>query len=109
MQAGKLKHRITIQQRNSGRDAAGQPVLTWSDIAQNISASIIHQTGLQVLKAGAEVSIVKSSIRVRYITGITAGMRIVHGSTIYDIKAVLPDLEKKQHVDFICESGANDG
>jgi head-tail adaptor len=30
-------------------------------------------------------------------------MRVLHGSTAFDIKAVLPDETRKTHVDLVCE------
>lgn len=108
MNPAKLNRRITFQTKTAGRDSAGQPLLTW-DSNETVWASIINKNGLQALKAGADVSINQTSIRTRYITGKTAGMRIVYGAIVYDIKAVLPDSEGKQFVDFLCESGANDG
>jgi SPP1 family predicted phage head-tail adaptor len=46
---------------------------------------------VEAIKAGAEASVVQASIRIRYRTDVTSAMRVVHGSTTYEIKAVLPD------------------
>lgn len=108
MDFSKLKHRITIQSKSGGVDELGQPLNTWVDVATP-RASIIHKSGLQALKADAETSITAASFRIRYKSGLTAGMRIVRGADIYDIKAVLPDLEGRRWVDLICEIGANHG
>ena len=108
MQAGNLNRRITLQQRSAGQDALGQPVGTWADVA-TLWASVRHLSGLQALKASADVSEVQASIRLRYRTDITAGMRAVLGTTVYDIKAVLPDEARRQHVDLTCTTGANQG
>lgn len=96
-----LDKRVTLQQPATGEDAAGQPSTSWSDVA-TLWANIRLQSGLETIKAGAEKSIVRASVRIRYRTGITAGMRILHGTTAYNIEAVLPD-PGKRHVDLVCE------
>lgn len=105
MRAGRLNQRITIQSRSATRDALGQPVETWSDVA-SLWADIRFPSGMEVVKGGAEVSIVKASIRIRYRTDIDAGMRVEHGSNTYDVKAVLPDVAGRQHLDLVCERTA---
>lgn len=102
MNTGALNKRVKIQHLAAGQDAIGQPVMTWSDFA-TVWASIRHPSGLQAIKGDADVSVVKASIRIRYRTDITAGMRVLHGAVVYDIKAVLPDESGKVHADLVCE------
>lgn len=96
-----MNSRVTLQARSASVDALGQPVETWSDVA-TVWANIRHPSGLSAIKADADVSIVKASIRIRYRTDIDAGMRVVHGARIYDIQAVLPDESERQTVDLVC-------
>lgn len=102
MRAGQLNRRITVQQLAAGQDAIGQPVQTWSTVAE-LWAHILHSSGLETLKAGAEMSVVRASIRVRYTRQISAGMRVVADSFTYNVVAVLPDLKGKQYTDLTCE------
>lgn len=102
MRAGQLNRRITVQQIAAGQDAIGQPVQTWSTVAE-LWAHILHSSGLETIKAGAEMSVVRASIRVRYTRQISAGMRVVADSFTYNVVAVLPDLEGKQYTDLTCE------
>jgi SPP1 family predicted phage head-tail adaptor len=99
--AGKLNRRVTIQQLDAGRDALGQPVQTWSDVA-TVWANILLKNGAQTLKADANVSIVQASVRIRRRSDVTAGMRVLHGAVVYDIQAVLPDEENRTHTDLVC-------
>lgn len=100
--AGTLNQRISIQQRGATCDAAGQPVESWSPVAE-VWASIMHASGMSTIKAGADTSVVKASIRIRYRTGLNAGMRVVGPLATYAIKAVLPDVARKEYVDLVCE------
>lgn len=100
MKAGALRHRVILQTLNVGQDAIGQPVTTWADTA-TLWADIRYLSGLSAIKAGADVSLSKVSIRLRY-RAVTAGQRIKHGTIFYAIEAVLPDA-RKAYVDLVCE------
>ncbi len=105
LDAGSLNRRITIQKLGQMHDEWGSPIPgaeNWVEVAKPW-ASIKNLSGLGVIKADAQVSVVKTSIRIRYRTDITAGMRVLHGTTVYDIKAVLPDDAGREHVDLVCE------
>jgi SPP1 family predicted phage head-tail adaptor len=102
MEAGKLRNRVSIRDRVSTQDGAGQPIETWDEVAA-VWADIRHLNGMESIKAGADVSVNKVSIRVRRRSDIDAGMRVYHGSTIYEIKAVLPDEQRRERLDLSCE------
>ena len=97
----RLDRRVTIKQRATGQDAIGQPVDTWTTVA-TVWANKRYVSGLETIKGGADVSIVKASIRIRYITGIDAGMRIEDGTEVFDIEAVLLD-RAAGRVDLVCK------
>lgn len=94
--------RVVIQQPSSTQDAAGQPLLTWSDVA-TVYANVRYLNGVETIKADAETAKARVSVRIGYRSDVTAAMRVLHGSTVYRIEAVLPDLVGKQHVDLACE------
>ncbi|KIF83565.1 phage head closure protein [Noviherbaspirillum autotrophicum] len=95
---------VKLQALGTERDEIGQPLPTgWADVA-DLWADIRYQTGMETVKAGAEASITRVSIRIRHRDDINAGMRVIHGGIIYNIKAVLPDVARKQHVDLVCEA-----
>lgn len=100
MQAASLKNRVTIQSPSTSVDSVGQPLTTWTDTAY-LWASIRNINGISSIKSGADTSIVKASIRLRYKPGINAGMRVLHGTDVYDIQAVLPD-DNRVFVDLVC-------
>ena len=102
MQAGRLNRRCTLQSPSQSVDALGQPIPGWTDVA-TVWADIRMKSGLEAIKAGAPVSVVQASIRVRYRTGITAGMRVVHNLQAYNITAVMPDVGGREYVDLIAE------
>lgn len=102
MNAGQLNRKITIQSFGTTRDPAGQEIKDWSPFATPW-ANIRFLNGVESVKADAEVSVSKASIRIRYRQDITNAMRVVYNGITYQIKAVLPDEAKREHVDLVCE------
>lgn len=98
---GQLRHRVVLQSQVQTQDDIGQPSTAWLDDA-TIWADLRHQSGLEAIKNGMDVSVVKASARIRY-RAVNAGQRLTHGSTTYSITAVLPDA-KRAYVDLVCES-----
>lgn len=108
MEIGKLNRRIVLQNLVAGQDAIGQPTMVWTTLA-TVWANVRYLNGVESIKSDAPVSVAKASIRIRRRTDVVANMRAVLGTTIFDIKAVLPDEENRERVDLVCEQGANDG
>ena len=108
MKAGSLKRRIVIERRESGQSANGEPLQVWVE-HDRVWANIRNLNGREFAAAGAELSKITTSIRIRRRRDLTAAMRIVHGADIYNIEAVLPDEDKHEFVDLACSTGANAG
>ena len=102
MDSRRLNRRFLIEEQSTTQDAAGQPVNTWTEVA-TVWADIRNKNGLEAIKADAPTSTVTASVRIRYRTDINAGMRGTYDGAVYNILAVLPDLEKKRHTDLVCE------
>lgn len=113
MEAGELNRRITIQSRQSGEDEAGGPLTTWVDVA-SVWADVRGTTGMGSIRQSSEmggvaVELNQYSFRIRYRTGLNAGMRIVFGGQNYDVKFVRQDLAGREWTDLVAEVGGNDG
>lgn len=101
MTAGTRRQRVTLQQLQDGQDAIGAPVQVWVDVAPTW-ADVQYLSGLSAIKAGADVSLSRVSIRIRY-RAVSAGQRVKHGATVFNIEAVLPDA-RRVYTDLVCES-----
>lgn len=97
-----LNRQVVIRRRGEASDALGQPTEAWETFA-TCWAEIRHPSGVEQIKAGAEVSTVRASIRVRRRDGITPAMQVVHGATVYSILAVLPDEMDRLYIFLACE------
>jgi SPP1 family predicted phage head-tail adaptor len=103
MQAGKLRERITIRQRQATTDALGQPSTTWTDLAV-VWADVRFVSGIETIKADRDMSISRASAVIRRRPEIVAGMRITINSVAFDILDVLPDLKRRMYMTLICEA-----
>lgn len=100
MRAGQLRHRVELQTRVNTVDDIGQPSTSWLTTA-TVWADVRYQSGISTIKSGAEVSIGRVSVRMRY-RAAAAGQRIVFGDEVFLIQSVAPD-EKRVHIDCVCE------
>lgn len=102
MRVGSLNSRIKIQKRGGVTNSWGEPDPdSWTDVV-TVWANIRNQSGSESIKSDKPTSEVRASIRIRWRTGIDAGMRVLHGSTVYSIEAVLPDAVGRVHLDLVC-------
>jgi len=99
MRAGTLSERCVIQRKTQGTDSWGAPLPeAWQDYA-TVWANVRHLSGVESIKSGADVSVVKASIRIRWRQDITAGMRVLHGAQTFDVEAVLYG-QRREYVDL---------
>lgn len=103
MRAGTLNRRVTILKPGPSVDEIGQPIDSGPVEVAKVWANVLYTSGLETIKGGAETSVTKASIRIRYRTDIDASMTVLHGSTTYQIKAVLPDEARREYLDLVCE------
>ena len=104
MKPGKLNRRCKLQSQTGGVDSIGQPVDTWADVV-SFWADIKVTSGYEIAKSDAPTQVNRVSIRSRFTLSAfaDAGMRVVHGDTVYNIEAVIPDTAGREYVDLVCE------
>jgi SPP1 family predicted phage head-tail adaptor len=115
MRAGPLRYSVTIQQLVAGspqQKPSGEPDKSWTALA-TVAADIRPLRGQALFAAQQVGSRVDTEIDLRYsseVSGVSAGMRVLHGSTVYDIVSV-PPLEPARGGRFTlsCATGANQG
>lgn len=109
MRVGALRHLIDLQSKASTIDGNGDTVETWSPVAQ-VYAEIAPLSAREFIASQAIQSSVTTRITIRYRAGVLASMRLVHGSTIYNIAGVLPDPKSgREYLTLACSEGVNDG
>lgn len=115
IRTGKLRHQVTIQRLSTGspqRTPLGEADATWQTYAI-VWASIEPVIGREYLAAQQVQSKVDTKIRTRYLTGycdaITAKMRVMFGSVIYNIEAAVNVDTRNEEWLLYCSTGANQG
>jgi SPP1 family predicted phage head-tail adaptor len=101
MKPGELRHRVTLQSQVTTQDALGQPSTSWMDTA-TVWGDVRFQGGLEAIKSGADTSVVRASIRLRY-RAVNAGQRVSFDGKLFNIMAVMND-PRKTYVDLVCET-----
>lgn len=102
MQAGKLRHRITIEQPDASEGVGGEELPNYSTFA-TIWGSVeplSGSEGLQGRQAGAEVT---HRVRIRYHAGITSNMRIVWSNRYFNLsQPPINKDERNREMELIC-------
>jgi SPP1 family predicted phage head-tail adaptor len=101
VEIGRLSSRVTLLSPATALDSQGQVAASWTTVA-TLWADIRHASGLAVIRAGADVGLVKASIRMRWRADVLPGWRVVWGDSIYRVGGVLPGPRRK-YVDLACE------
>lgn len=114
MRAGKLRHKVAIQEFAVGspqQKPSGEPDGVWADVdgLSSISASIEPLKGRELFAAQEHHSEVEVRVRIRYRAGITAAMRVAHGGLYYDIVAVLDPELRHVELELLCKQGVTSG
>lgn len=89
--AGKLRHRVTIQQEVETQDPdTGAVSVSWVTYADRWAEYIALSVRQFIAAAGVQ-SEVKGHFRVRMDEGIKASMRVIHRGKAFAILGVMPD------------------
>lgn len=108
MRIGSLDRPIQLQRLVRTQDETGAENEAWATFVSTF-ANIKHLSGLETVRSEVPISVVKASIRIRLRDDVDATCRVLYRGTIYDIKAVMPDLESREYLDLACEAGQNNG
>lgn len=113
--AGTLRHRVELQRRvldSNGDpliDSNGEQVVEWETIA-TVWAAIAPLSAREFVASQKVDSQVTTRITIRYRAGVDSNVRILHGSTIYNIEGVLADPESgREYLTLPCSTGLNAG
>lgn len=79
LQAGKLRHHIAIQAKTHGRNDSGDVVEVWATRAFRAWASVEPLKGRELFTAQQVDARLTHRVMLRYLPGITAEHRILHG------------------------------
>ena len=97
MDAGQLRHRVTIQRKNpQAQDAeTGDLIAAWESL-RTVWASFEPLSGRELMAAHAQQSEISARMKMRH-TDVTPKDRILFKDRVFVIHAVLADLVSNKH------------
>lgn len=102
MQAGKLRHRVTIQEKSVTRDSFGAEVITWVEFAE-VWGSVEPLRGREFIEGRQMAASVDHRVRIRQRSGISPEMRVSYDSRVFEIRAVLHVNEAQREMHLMCQ------
>ncbi|HYE20976.1 MAG TPA: phage head closure protein [Tepidisphaeraceae bacterium] len=96
LRAGKLRHRVTIEEANPETVSAdGQPLPQWVTLTERwASVEPIETSGREYLRAQAIQADVTHTVTLRYLAGVTPKNRVQHKGRMLEIQSV-SDIEER--------------
>lgn len=110
MHAGRLRHRVSLQEQVETRDnETGAVIVAWQEFGKAWSA-IEPLSAREFVASQAVQSEVVARITMRYRSDVTAKNRIVHNGRVYNIEGVLADKDSGlEYMTLPCSEGLNEG
>lgn len=102
--AGPMREVISIQQRSTDQDEAGEQVLEWTELLSR-RAEKMAAPGREVWSSDQRNGRVPTVFRIRYPHGatITPAMRVVHRGVVFDIKSCVDADGRRVDMLLTCE------
>jgi len=97
MNAGKLKHRITIQNQVKSKNSFNEWVTDYDDWA-TVWAEILPATGNAYFQAKQLNATVDGVVKIRYLEGLLPTMRIKYGNRYLNIVSIVQPQESKREL-----------
>ena len=101
MQAGKLRHRITIENPQDVRGPTGEELEAWVTLA-TVSASVEPLSGRELLQAEQLQAEATLMVRIRYLDGLTNESRILHDGRTLEIAAIINPEDRNVELELMC-------
>lgn len=110
MEAGKLRHRVTLQRQVTTQDDnTGEMLTTWQDVAE-VWAKVEPLSVREFVQSASGQVQLSARITMRYCAVVDATMRILHRGKIYNIEGLLADkVSGLEYLTLPCSEGVNDG
>ncbi len=98
MRAGRLRHRVTIQEPTEGSaDSYGETEASWADVA-TVPAEVQTLSGREAYQANQVHPEATVQVTMRYRSDVLTLWRLSHDSRTLSIDSLLPDVRKRELV-----------
>ena len=96
-----MRHRIRIESATETQGSDGSLIQTWHTFA-TVWASIEPLAGKEYFAAGREQASVSHRIRIRYLPGVSHGMRVNWESRLLEIESAINLWERNRELILMC-------
>lgn len=103
MRSGNLRHRIEIQHQVHGEDEWGNHVFEWQTFAK-VWAEVLDLKGREFWQAVSVASEVTVRVRIRYLPGLEASMRVLHEGRVLEIDHIIDPDGRKRTLQLLCKT-----
>ncbi len=105
---GELRHRLVIQSARAADDGGGGQSDPWSDpvTVATVWGKVEPLTGGERPRAMQIEDRLSHRVVIRHRPGITPAMRIVFGTRLFNVRAVVNREERGRFLELLCEEGA---
>ena len=102
MRSGRLRHRVTIQQPVVAVNGYGERITTWSTVAI-VWAAVEPLRGREFFDAEQVQAEISHRVVLRYRSGITSTMRLLHKGRVLHIQSPPIDVdERHRELQLMC-------
>lgn len=103
---GQLRELVTLQQEGTpAADGGGGYTQTWTAVQADIPARVEPAQAREELLGQKLASVASHAVTIRYMDGVVAGMRLLHGSVELNIRGVLDLDARGKFLLLACEEG----
>lgn len=103
---GSLTQRVTVQQEGaSSADGGGGYTQTWTTFAASVPARIEAAQAREEVLGQKLAEVVTHAVTIRWLDGVTAGMRLLFGTRAFNIRGVIDLEERRRFMVLACEEG----
>jgi SPP1 family predicted phage head-tail adaptor len=102
VRAGKLRRRLVIQQAVETQGPTGEMAVSWGVFAE-VWGSVEPLRGREFWAGKEQQAQVDTRIRIRYLEGVTPKMKVLDGSRVFLIYAVIDPETRHIQLDLMCQ------
>jgi SPP1 family predicted phage head-tail adaptor len=99
-EAGKLRHRVTVEQLTAAQNTFGEEEPRWVTVATRW-ASIDPLSGRELFAAQQIYAEATHQVRLRYLADLTPKMRLTYRGRVFDIQSIRNPEERRELLDLI--------
>lgn len=104
MNAGRLRHRVTVQTPTRSANATGERTLTWSTVA-TVWAGVEPRRSVERDEASQQIAPTTYDIEMRYRSDITPACRLQWGGKVLNITSVINVGNRNREISVVAVEG----